>query len=836
MISGINVSGQTTGSEYYPLLEKANRDKKKSIANVAIVYGANGSGKTTLAKRLEGKESASAGLIGLVRHDSNLIASGDVETHLYNERYILRNFRVDKDELGALILLGDDVDNAEKIENLSKENEKLADEIELLDEEARLLNSSAKGSVKSALAEFKSALKGAGWQDNEQLISQRGKQTNFTASKISEIIAAFRSIPKYESDAKKDCSGKFSFKAKKSELASSLERLARTVSKNTGNKQQEPLGSLEVEFEKTEIIQVMNSVPANVDGNALTQAIQTALSLPEQSSTTHQAKNLIVDGQAESCPLCFQAVKEEHRKALDIALREVFNEERKNQELQLERLKDQLAVPVPDLEESLKSILPVEVVSLYQSNQESVRNELTNVTSQLQAKIEDLELPMKVELGNLEAALRNLNESITQINKHIAGYNKTLQNFFQVKKDALDLNDLVCGYETRRELEKYVEAAERLSEVEKSKKEKELKFGTNSQKLIDLKSAQGNTTDAVILINQFLQVIFAEEERLKLSPASGGYAVSCRGTRLKPSDLSTGERNILSLAYFFASVFESISDFKQPTRHRLIILDDPLSSFDEDNRYGVLIFLKQIIDRISAKGGGQVIFFTHDARLVFNLNEAFSVSDTVSVVNHKLVGHELEPMILQNSNKYESMLKRIVNFALIGTEDSPVYGKRVDCGEEPQDPIEFDFANLKDSEIPSGNEVRQVLEAYSEFNFGKDVSSVTKDANLRAVLEIEDKDFSNYLRGSISKLILHGESHTENSVKAGDFDFTALATKNDRLELCREMVCLISVLTPEHVASRLKLRRKGRGLNAQKLRKYIEKWKNNLGNRVIPVL
>src|SRR5699024_3956908 len=138
----------------------------------------------------------------------------------------------------------------------------------------------------------------------------------------------------------------------------------------------------------------------------------------------------------------------------------------------------------------------------------------------------------------------------------------------------------------------------------------------------------------------------------------------------------TGERNILSLAYFFASVFTSISDYNNPKEHRLVVLDDPLSSFDEDNRYGVLLLIKQMADRIASKGNGQLIFFTHDARLVFNLNDAFKSTNDVVVATWKLSSRELIPLKLNDSNKYKTMLERILRFALLGTLHSPAKNER----------------------------------------------------------------------------------------------------------------------------------------------------------------
>lgn len=820
---------ERSGDEYYPLFEKVDKDNRKTVANVSIIYGPNGSGKTTLAKKLWGQDPKYANAIDLRDEINGSKISEDIVLKLYDEQYILDNFRVAKDELGAHILLGDDVDNATEIDLLSDENAQLKENMETLAEEQRLLNSAGKGSLKKALEEFKNALKIAGWRDNEKEINQRDGYLRLTDAKISEIVDAF-------CDGTQNEDTQIDLNAKKSELVEAIDRVKLAVTSQGASKQWQPVAPMEITIDESALTRALSSVPARVGGGELVEAIYSALNNPRFSSLTHQAEELIINSHASECPLCFQSIDDHHRQVLNAALREVYNEERKHQEVELERLKGQFDVPLIELDEELKSMLPIGSVEEYTNCADLFKSELLSIRTRIQSKLDELESPIVIDLEPMRNALKSLNKCISQINEHTESHNKTLKNLAQVRKEALALNDLVCGYDARAELRSYLTVKDRVSVVTKQLNEIASLYEENRTKIDVLKSESNNTTDAITLINKFLQVIFVEEGRLTLSSAGNGYAVSSQGRRLQTAELSTGERNILSLAYFFVTIFESISEYNDPTQQRLIILDDPLSSFDEDNRYGVLIFLKQIVEKLTAKKGGQVVFFTHDARLVFNLNDAFKTATSVSVTNHKLRSHELEPVIIQNSNKYKSTLKRILNFALLGTENSPMLAQRASSTERQQSMFEMDFSNLGNQDVPSGNEVRQVLEAYSEFNFGKDISALMQDVNLRAVLEKEGKDFSNYLRGSLYKLILHGESHTQDSVKAGDYEFIALATSQDRLELCREMICLISVLTPEHVASRLNLKRKDKGLDAEKLSEHIFTWSATLENRVIPSL
>ena len=839
MILGVNLDQKGTDKKYYPLFEKAGRDKKKSIANVSIIYGTNGSGKTTLGEKLLGEEQKYAGTIGFLGKNSELMVTEDVKTHLYNERYILDNFRVDQDELGAIILLGDGVDNADQIQKLLAENEKLKVDTENLSNEHKILLGSGKGSVKKALELFKDALKEAGWQENAKLIRQQEGNISFTARKIIEIITEYEKAAPVANAGSDSGEKKFNLKMKKAELDKALEKIRRTAASAGSNRSWQHLEALENKIEESKLAKALSSVPPRVNGNEMVEAITSALSDSRLARATNQSKELIVDAQARKCPLCFHSVDDNHRDALDRALNEVYNKDRDKLEAELNRLGNQIDFPLIELDEELETILPIEAAGEYSTNVEKLRKEQQDINSLIQLKLGELETHISLDFEGFRGALESVNASIAKINGLINEHNETKENFTQVQKEALALNDLICGYSARAELTTYVEKSERAEELGGKIGEIKEKYQENDKQIDILKSQLANTTEAVNLVNTFLKVIFVEENRLKLEPAKNGYAVSCNGSRLKPNDLSTGERNILSLAYFFVDIFESIADFNEPTDHRLIVLDDPLSSFDEDNRYGVLIFLQQIINRISAQGanrGGQVVFLTHDARLVFNLNDAFKTASNVSVVNHKMNGHKLEPNLLEKSNKYSTALTRVVNYALLGTDHSPVRKLRPKDTGSYQSLVETDIAIIEANEIPSGNEVRQVLEAYSEFNFGKDISALMQDSNVEALLKEEGEDFSRYLRGSLYKLILHGESHTQDAVKAGDYEFSALAKSEDRLGLCREMICLISVLTREHVASRLNLKESGKGLSPVELNEYIQDWGKAMEDRVIPII
>lgn len=57
----------------------------------------------------------------------------------------------------------------------------------------------------------------------------------------------------------------------------------------------------------------------------------------------------------------------------------------------------------------------------------------------------------------------------------------------------------------------------------------------------------------------------------------------------------------------------------------LIVIDDPISSFDFENKIGILSFLKYMIEKILSNNlKSKILIMTHDFSTFFNLNKLLS--------------------------------------------------------------------------------------------------------------------------------------------------------------------------------------------------------------------
>ena len=82
------------------------------------------------------------------------------------------------------------------------------------------------------------------------------------------------------------------------------------------------------------------------------------------------------------------------------------------------------------------------------------------------------------------------------------------------------------------------------------------------------------------------------KNRLEIKPENGKYVLYAYGKPVRPNNVSVGERNIIALCYFFVELIMN-QDVKDGYKKKLIlVIDDPVSSFDFENKVGIMSFLR----------------------------------------------------------------------------------------------------------------------------------------------------------------------------------------------------------------------------------------------------
>lgn len=215
------------------------------------------------------------------------------------------------------------------------------------------------------------------------------------------------------------------------------------------------------------------------------------------------------------------------------------------------------------------------------------------------------------------------------------------------------------------------------------------------------------TEIAVTSINRFLSSVYFDAARFRLVPFGDVYRIESFGKPVAPKAISTGERNILALCYFFSEggrgKFEGLED----SDPQYLVIDDPVSSFDMENRVGICSLLRERISHVlRANVESRVTVMTHDAATVAELEHIlgdvkcdFDPSDNYGYCLLELTEGATLQYTRTRKNQYSILLKTVYDYAL----------SEEDLGEES---------------YVIGNVMRRVLEGYSSFNFGMDIKTI----------------------------------------------------------------------------------------------------------------
>lgn len=133
-----------------------------------------------------------------------------------------------------------------------------------------------------------------------------------------------------------------------------------------------------------------------------------------------------------------------------------------------------------------------------------------------------------------------------------------------------------------------------------------------------------------------------------------GYQIKRNGK--KADNLSKGEENAIALIYFFNTLLDVESD----AANTIIVLDDPISSFDTNFYYNAIGYIREKVQQV-----GQVFIFTHKFSLLKDFSMMFK-EDTNQYILQRMQNNpqlvNLDKFISQYHDEYAYLFKRIYEF------------------------------------------------------------------------------------------------------------------------------------------------------------------------------
>ena len=237
---------------------------------------------------------------------------------------------------------------------------------------------------------------------------------------------------------------------------------------------------------------------------------------------------------------------------------------------------------------------------------------------------------------------------------------------------------------------------------------------------------------------------------------------------------------------FFVEMLDNTEAEKAFSKEAFVVIDDPISSFDHENRIGIMSLLRRDLEKIVVgNSNSRIVLLTHDLQSAFDLQKAFD--EIVKVVKNQTPGK-------CNSGIFELKNRMLSDFR---------YHKRHEYSELLADVYRFGVNASEDAETTIGNVMRRTLEAFSTFVYKKGIDEISISSEILGT--IGNEQYSEYFRHLMYRLVLNGESHSEERIRSltDDNDFLEMLSKAEKQRTARDIICFIYLLNPSHVRAHL---------------------------------
>ena len=742
---------------------------------IAFVYGRNGSGKSTLASSLAGKKSGllPSGITRISAQDrNNCVLSNEADllarTYIFDEAFVEEKVRVSKDGLDAIVMLGDAGELSDQINQKEKELSDIRKELAAKQETVLAysdMNNPSSASYHDL--QIRTALSSAtGWASREKEIRSLARNASVTDSVVNSIIGM--ELPKETSE----------------QIAESLkEGLSRLRSLKSGELMQDA-PTIPDWVERLSEDAIRSALAEEIEKPDLSDREKRIFDAVEKFGATqvHQAVAYFEQQDANYCPFCLRDISSEEKASLketvEKALNAVADEHKENlaalktQSLMLDY--SQFEIAFPNLAKACSLAFDELAAGLAECNEG------------IDSKLDNLYRPIDLKSVNLSKRIDKLKLATTELQNAISTWNRDIKNTSNLQTKLQKENKALARIEIDQSL---IQRNKAYAAREQLKAETHLLEDSQRNceaELSRLESMKSNINVALEEINDGLAFIFLDRSRLVLQGDNGVYSLYSNGSKVKPSDVSAGERNAIALCYFFTLIGKDKSRETAFSDEMLIVIDDPISSFDQENRIGILSFLRNQIKRaIVGNPETKVLCLTHDGysmnaftkmrKELVNASKAAGTGyeikfpDAFTLSDGSLLKWEL------NNTRYSELLKTIYDYSLAPSSSLRPY---------------------------IGNTARKVLEAFSTFEFGL---GVTEFADSPDVLEkLSPKATKNYFSTLLFNMVIHSESHLADPVKIEGIIETNSEYSSDSLDrVVKDTICLLYCLNKNHVLTHL---------------------------------
>ena len=543
----------------------------------SVIFARNGQGKSTIARSFSMPQPQS----NIIFYDENHNERQEKieNSHVFNEEFIRDNIYLKDKGIKSLLIMGDDIKVEKKIEENKSEKNKLEKLLEIA-KNKKIQNSKEIEDLNSSI---KKILK-RGWAIRGKEIKREGRNLSVSEKNIKMIEAIPFESPYEEIKMKYD----------------------ETFDKYLSN------SYLDMKAEFVNLDFKEKALKDTINKKIDKQESQNYGERLEQSNSLKSLQELFYSN-VEFCPTCLQKIDDKYKsKMLEIINEKLRDDSLKQIKKDLKEFSNEIDLLVKQLQGVLDISLKYSFLTKSEKVSSKVNDILTNcekIVDVINKKIENPYLSICYTTFDLEDSIALLNSYIQEFNNEQQEYNKDL-----ISRDVIiDLNNKLARVEIETELKIQKNKINEGKHIDNELLELNEKLKNLKNELLELKARKANKKIGIQEINEDLSYIFYSNNRLKIELENEEYVIFSRGKNVKPKDISIGERNIIALVYFFNSLKNNKNINNYSNNEFLIILDDPISSFDIGNRVGILSYIKLKLKEIS-KGNekSRFIILTHD--------------------------------------------------------------------------------------------------------------------------------------------------------------------------------------------------------------------------------
>lgn len=527
------------------------------------------------------------------------------------------------------------------------------------------------------------------------------------------------------------------------------------------------------------IIELLSEEVKKIEFSELEQKIHETI-LEGKQRIVERTNEVFAVEKKNICPCCYQSVSDEYREYLITCINHVLNEDIKNFEERLQRTKLEEISFNTELYKTLDNEIITDIILAIQECNKTIckYNEYIN------QRLENIYTPISIAQLDLSAKIKDLNLQLKRLETNRLEFNKAIRERKKIKEKLDSINLKLALIETETFLGEYFDAKDKQNKLSNELKQLKDEKSSIEKEIEKLKDKKKNINISLDLINKLLSYVFLDSKRIKLETKNDKFILKSQGANVKPKDVSIGERNIIALCYFFVNSLKGREKQNCYTQESLYVIDDPVSSFDIDNRVGIQSLLRYQTEQIiKGNNNSRILFMSHDLNAIYDYQK--SVDDIADKTKKclcimRLLNKQATKYEFSKEQEYACLLESIYSFA----SSEEISGNNY---------------------YSIGNDMRRVLEAFSTFEYRVNASELsTKPLPIKA-LEEKDYAYKLFFQNLMYRLVLNRKSHTQETVMgASNYRFFDEISDEEKIKTAKGVLCLIYLLNKNHLISQLK--------------------------------